>query len=76
MTQRSKEEQAPTNEKFRIGRTDEIIYLLHRRGDASQTISERYSLRLTRRCERPIRSCGAVAVPRPDGMFGNFEVKH
>jgi hypothetical protein len=46
MTQRSKEEQAPTKEKFRIGRTDEIIYLLHRRGDTSQTISERYGLRL------------------------------
>jgi DNA-directed RNA polymerase specialized sigma24 family protein len=46
MTERSNEEQGSTKEKFRIGGRDEVIYLLHRRGDASQEISERYGVKL------------------------------
>ncbi len=46
MTQRSNEGQGPTKEKFQIGGPDEVIYLLHQRGDGSQTISERFGLRV------------------------------
>lgn len=49
MNQRSNEEQGPAKGQkgqFRIGGPDEVIYILHQRGDTSQAISERYGLRL------------------------------
>lgn len=44
MTQQDDEAQSATTRKFRIGERDDLIVLLHERGDTSQTICERFGL--------------------------------
>jgi hypothetical protein len=58
MTQRNNKRQSPTKVKFRIGGPDDTIYLLHQRGDTSQTISERFGLRVEE-VEAAIERCRA-----------------
>lgn len=58
MTQRNDEARTPATRKFRIGEPDDLIHVLHQRGDTCQTISERFGLRVEE-VEAAIERCRA-----------------